>query len=415
MSFPRSSSQAHPAALTGTLPKTRRWLAGAALLTGLVALSACAPQASGPSYAPAPTAGLPTLPPPPPRSKVAVLLPLTGQNAALGQSLLNAAQLALFEQGEPGFEFLPRDTGGTAAGAAEAARAAMAEGARVIVGPLTAQETAAVASPARAAGVPMLPFTNDGSQAAQQVWPLGITPAQQVRRVVAAANAQGVRRFALAAPNGALGRQMAEALRGAASDLGLPAPVIETYPAAAAPGVVAVEVARRIGATDPDAPAESRTEMLLLGESGARARDFAAGLASAGAAMPPLRLAGHALWGHDESMGQQPALAGAWFPGPDPAARGHFDSRYEAAFGERPARVVGVAYDAAALAARALRNQPPGAAAQMPLGEVVLGADGALRLNPGGQVQRALAVYAIAPGAPPGVAAPAELPGTAGF
>ncbi|MFC7608321.1 hypothetical protein [Teichococcus aestuarii] len=51
----------------------------------------------------------------------------------------------------------------------------------------------------------------------------------------------------------------------------------------------------------------------------------------------------------------------------------------------------------------------------MPLGEVVLGADGALRLNPGGQVQRALAVYAIAPGAPPGVAAPAELPGTAGF
>ncbi|MFC7608322.1 penicillin-binding protein activator [Teichococcus aestuarii] len=224
-----------------------------------------------------------------PRSKVAVLLPLTGQNAALGQSLLNAAQLALFEQGEPGFEFLPRDTGGTAAGAAEAARAAMAEGARVIVGPLTAQETAAVASPARAAGVPMLPFTNDGSRAAQQVWPLGITPAQQVRRVVAAANAQGVRRFALAAPNGALGRQMAEALRGAASDLGLPAPVIETYPAAAAPGVVAVEVARRIGATDPDAPAESRTEMLLLGESGARARDFAAGLASAGAAMPPLR------------------------------------------------------------------------------------------------------------------------------
>ncbi|KAA2212422.1 penicillin-binding protein activator [Teichococcus oryzae] len=393
----------------------RRGLAALAF-SAVVALSACAPQVSGPSYPPAAGyGGLPAQPPQPPREKVALLLPLSGPQAALGPELLNAAQLALFEQGGPGFEFVPRDTGGSAAGAADAARRAIAEGARVIVGPLTGSETAAVAGPARAAGIPVLPFTNDASQAATNVWPLGLTLEQQVRRVAGAAHEAGVRRFGLAAPDNALGRQMAAALRGAARDLGLAAPAVELYPAAAQPSLMAREVAQRIGAVPDAGPEESRVEMLILGESGARARDFAAGLVAAGAAVPPLRLAGHALWGSDESLTQQPALAGAWFPGPDPAARMQFDSRYEAAFGTRPARVVGVAYDAAALAARAMRSASPGAPPAMPVGETVLGADGALRLAPGGQVQRALAVYALSPGAVPATVAPADLPGGVGF
>ncbi|MDJ0386858.1 penicillin-binding protein activator [Roseomonas sp. E05] len=390
----------------------------AMLLGAVVGLAACAPQVPGTAYPPAPQAGAPALPPQPAREKVALLLPLSGPNAALGQPLLNAAQLALFEQGGPGFEFLPRDTGGTPAGAAAAARAAMSEGARILVGPLTAQETAAVAGAARSAGVPVLPFTNDANQAGPEVWPLGLTPEQQVRRVVAAAQGQGVRRFGLAAPDGALGRQMAAALRGAAQDLGLPAPVVELYPAAAAPSLAARDMAPRIApAPDaaPDAPPGSGVEMLLLGESGARARDFVGGLTGAGAAVPPLRLAGLAVWAYDEGLTQQPALAGAWFPGPDPAAHNQFESRYQAAFGEKPARVAGVAYDAAALAARAMREAAAGGMPRMPVGEIVLGADGALRLNPGGRVQRALAVYALSPGAPAAPVAPAELPGELGY
>ncbi|WP_158601017.1 ABC transporter substrate-binding protein, partial [Teichococcus wenyumeiae] len=103
-----------------------------------MALSACAQQVPAPYYggvAPLPQGQ--ALPPEPQRAKVALLLPLTGSNAQLGQAMLNAAQLALFEQGSPGFEFVPRDTGSTAQGAAEAARAAIAGGARVLVGPLT--------------------------------------------------------------------------------------------------------------------------------------------------------------------------------------------------------------------------------------------------------------------------------------
>ncbi|MDB5369477.1 MAG: hypothetical protein JWP20_1035 [Roseomonas sp.] len=380
-------------------------------LGALVALSACAQQAPGPGFGSiAPGAGALLPPAPPPRTQVALLLPLTGGNAALGQSMLNAAQLALFEQGAPGFEFVPRDTGGTAQGAAEAARAAIATGARVLVGPLTAAETSAAAIPARAAAVPMLPFTNDANQAAPLVWPLGITPTQQMRRLVAAAHAQGAQRFALAAPSGGFGQQLAAGLRSAASDLGLPPPLILTYPATAAPGLAARDVATKLVPAEDGTPA---ADVLILGEGGARVREFAAGLVAGGAMAPPLKLAGTVLW-QDAGLAQEAALNGAWYPGPDPSARAQFDSRFESAFGAKPSRVVGVAYDAAAIAARAVRGQPD-MVPQMPVGEMILGADGALRLGPGGQVQRALAVFALVPGLEGQVVQPAELPGTAAF
>ncbi len=383
-------------------------------LGALVALSACAPQASGPvlgggGVAPGPGAALP--PAPPPRAKVALLLPLTGGNAPLGQAMLNAAQLALFEQGAPGFEFVPRDTGGTAQGAAEAARSAIASGARVLVGPLTSAETAAASVPARAASVPMLPFTNDAHQAAPLVWPLGITPAQQMRRLVAAANAQGATRFALASPGGAFGRQLAAGMESAAKDLGLPAPLVISYPGAAAPAMAARDVAQQLQPAEGGAP---RAEVLVLAEAGGRAREFASGLVAAGLAVPPLKLAGTSLWAQDTGLAQEAALSGAWYPGGDPNARAQFEGRYQAAFGERPSRVVGVAYDAAAIAARAIRGQPD-VVPPMPIGDMILGADGALRLGPNGEVQRALAVFSVAPGAEGQVVQPAELPGSVAF
>ena len=44
--------------------------------------------------------------------RVALLLPLSGKNAALGQAMLNAAQQAVFDIAPPNFELVPRDTGG---------------------------------------------------------------------------------------------------------------------------------------------------------------------------------------------------------------------------------------------------------------------------------------------------------------
>ncbi|MBN8898914.1 MAG: penicillin-binding protein activator, partial [Rhodospirillales bacterium] len=159
------------------------------VLFGTLALAACG---SGGSYGPAGTG--PTVLGTPAAnasahggSRVAILLPLSGPRADLGQAMLQAAQLALPAPDSPPLSV--KDTRGTPEGAAAAAQQAMAEGVGIILGPLTSAETAAVAPIARNAGVPVLAFTNDPSQAQPGVWTLGITPGQQIRRLLAATQA----------------------------------------------------------------------------------------------------------------------------------------------------------------------------------------------------------------------------------
>ncbi|MCS6930673.1 MAG: penicillin-binding protein activator [Acetobacteraceae bacterium] len=342
------------------------------------------------------------LPPEAPREQVALLLPLSGPNAPLGEAALAAAQLALFERGGPGIELVPHDTGGTSLGAAQAARAALAGGARAIVGPLTAPEARAVGPLARQAGAPVFAFTNDPTVAGPSLWPLGISPDQQVRRLVGHAAAGGARRLALVAPEGPFGRALAEALRAATRQAGLPEPLVAIYPPAAAPGVVARDVLQRAG----DAPPEA----VLIGEAGERAGEMAAALVGAGLAVPPARLLGSALWHGEPRIASEARLAGAVFPGPDPGARARFESRFEGAFGTRPSRIAATAYDATAIGIAALRARP----AEAPVGEELAGADGPLRLGPNGQVLRGLALFAIEPGLEPRLVepAPAAAPGS---
>jgi ABC-type branched-subunit amino acid transport system substrate-binding protein len=355
----------------------------------LLGLAACAPQSPAPGFVG--TARPIGAPQPAPLARAALLLPLSGQAAPLGQAMLNAATMALFDEAPTSVEFLPRDTAGTPAGAAAAARQALADGARAIIGPLTSAEAAAVAPVARGAGVPMVAFTNDAQRTGENAWVLGITPQQQVRRIVSATAREGAQRFVLAAPNTEFGRALADGLRSAASDLRLPPPAIALHPASADPAMAA-------GAARAAAP---QADALLLGEGGERARRFVAAYAAEARAaladgVAPSQgpeLLGTALWLNDPVLRAEGALAGARFPGPDSTARARFEQRYAEAFRDAPPRVAATAYDTAALTARALRSGAP-------LGTVTAsgafdGADGPVRLLPGGQTLRGLAIYTL--------------------
>jgi outer membrane PBP1 activator LpoA protein len=82
----------------------------------------------------------------------ALLLPMTGQDSALGQNMARAASLVVQDSADgqlPAF-----DTKDTAEGASAAAAQALAGGARMLLGPLRADQTPAVL--AMAGGVPVV-------------------------------------------------------------------------------------------------------------------------------------------------------------------------------------------------------------------------------------------------------------------
>ncbi|HET6519937.1 MAG TPA: ABC transporter substrate-binding protein, partial [Geminicoccaceae bacterium] len=122
----------------------------------LLALAGCA-SPSVPPPAPAPQPPAAELPPAEPR--IGLLLPLSGSAQPLGEDMLQAAQMALFDVGENELVLLPRDTRGTPDGAAAAARAVLSDGAGLIIGPVFSESVSAVAGVVRqhAAALPPAP------------------------------------------------------------------------------------------------------------------------------------------------------------------------------------------------------------------------------------------------------------------
>ena len=345
-----------------------------------------------------------------------MLLPLTGPNAELGQAMLRAAQLSLDQPGAPTLD--AHDTAGTPTGAAEAARRALAAGAGLILGPLTAGETAAAAQVAKAGGVPVLAFTSDAAQAQPGVWTLGITPAQQVRRLVLAVQAEGKTRVAAVLPSNAFGDAMSGGLMGAAAGAGLPEPKVVRY----GNGFAALNTAlkdvsgysSRRGAIEQQqqeararGDADSRREAaelgrqtpppapidaLLLGAAGDSLGQAIPLLAFYDIAPDRVRILGPALWAREAS--RLSGIAGAWYAAPDPAQRAPFEQAYSAKYNAPPRELTSLAYDAAGVARVAADTGgfTPRALARP---EGFAGADGLLALLPDGQVRRGLAIFEI--------------------
>jgi ABC-type branched-subunit amino acid transport system substrate-binding protein len=353
----------------------------------------------------------------PPGRTVALLAPLTGPNAARGEALVNAAKLALSLQGAPPLDV--RDTGGTAQGAAAAAQQALAAGAGLIIGPLTSQETAAVAGPARQAGVAVLAFTSDPAQAQPGVWVLGLTPYQQVRRLVASAAAQGKTRFAAVLPETEFGHAMAAALGRATVAAGLAAPDIRFHGTAMAtinttmrdisgyasrrgPLDAQIRAARRENtaagrsraaqlarAAIPPAPFDA----LLLADVGEQLSAVASLLSYYDLDPPAVRVLGPALWASPRARGGA-ALNGAWYAAPDAAARSGYNANYQAAYGAPAPGLSDFAYDAAAIA-NVLAKEGGYSVAALCRPEGFAGVDGVLALQPDGTVHRGLALFEI--------------------
>ena len=334
-----------------------------------------------------------------PAQKVTLLLPLTGQNAELGRGMLRAAQVALDGPDAPVLDV--RDTGGTPAGAAAAVRASLAAGAMLVIGPLTAAETEAVAPITRAANVPVLAFTSDVTLAQPGVWPLGITPAQQVNRLVGAVQEEGRGRIAAVLPQNAFGDALASGLQTATG--GLTTPRVVRHPAAGplAPALNEVaDTAARHGPPDiqPDPATPTPPvpfDTLLLGAAGPPLLQ-ALPLSKYDIAAPEpggagVRVLGTGIWARDAA--RLGGLTGAWYAAPDPAARATFNRVYSEKYKSQPRDLTSLAFDAAGIArVVAPSGFAPGSLMRA---EGFTGADGVVALGPEGQVRRGLAVFEL--------------------
>jgi branched-chain amino acid transport system substrate-binding protein len=335
-----------------------------------------APQpAEAPPPAPAPITG---------KVNVALLLPLSGPSGALGQAMLNAAEMALFDVADDRLTLLSADTQGTPEGAAAAAQSMLQQGAQLILGPLLATEVEAVTPLAQAAHVPMIAFSTATQLAGNGTYLMGFLPREEIDRITAYAHAHGHDRFAVFAPRSPYGEIAVDAFRNAVTQAGATLVRADFYDVS---GVDFGPAVRRFAAAGVDFDA------LLLPEGGARLRALAPQLPYFNIDPDQVKLLGTGLW-DEPGLGTEPSLEGGWFAAPPADARHAFVDRYREIFHQVPPRLTTLGYDASALAA-ALSRQPQGAdfsAAAITSPSGFSGLDGIFRFRPDGLVQRGLAV-----------------------
>ena len=189
------------------------------------------------------------------RHRVALLVPMSGPNAAVGQSIANATTLALMDTRTDKIRITTYDT---APGAAAAANRALAEGNRLILGPLLAEDARIVGPIAARTNVPVISFSNDASVAGNGVYIMGYNPNQSIERVVGFAHDKGLSQFAALIPRGTYGERAGNALLRAVEQAGGTVVSMQTFDRS--PGSITAAVKKLQASSSYDA--------LLIADSG---------------------------------------------------------------------------------------------------------------------------------------------------
>jgi ABC-type branched-subunit amino acid transport system substrate-binding protein len=354
------------------------------------------------------------------KTKVGILLPLSGPDEELGQEMLRASQMAVFDVADDRFLLMPRDTAGTPDGAASAGREMLARGAQLLLGPLFSESVSAAAGAAREAGVNMVAFSNNRAVAGNGSYLIGLLPREQVLRIVNYAHSQGVLRYAALAPDTPYGRQVVADLTEAVAAVG--GTLVRTAFFSDDPDDISGAV-REVAEYDARVAAleELRAELTAKGEDighlktldtwgdvdfdalfvpsgGAQLRQIAALLPFYDVDTSKVRLLGMETW-RTAGLGREPALVGAWFAAPITDTREDFEARYRELYGRTPHSLAVLAYDATALAAVLSRvdNGPSFDTEALTSPNGFAGAGGIFRFLPSGEVQRGLAVLEVEP------------------
>jgi len=279
---------------------------------------------------------------------VSLLLPLSGDRtlAEVGRSLANASKLAIgFVEANPNIAenitITLRDTGDSAAGASQAANAAIASGAKLILGPLKGDQVSAAGMVARASGVPLIGFANNPTLAGQGVYLLAVLPDMEMKRALTFLMGQGRRGPAGAFPATPYGESLATAFRQQSVAAGFAPGGVYTYSSA---GEAAQIVAQAKGQID-----RGLIDAFFIPER-ASAVAFANALAAAGVRGDAVQIVGSADWAGDGALLASPVLNGAVYPAIDEAGFNAIAGDYQRQFGGRPHPMATIAYTATILA-----------------------------------------------------------------
>ena len=325
---------------------------------------------------------------------VALLVPGGSGQASdelLARSLQNAARLAISDLGGVQIDLRVYNTAGSPAQAQAMAIQAVDEGALIILGPVFAQEANAAGVAVAARGINVLSFSNNPDIAGGNVFVLGPTFINTAERLASFAVRQGKSRMMIVHDRNTAGDLGKAAIQRGVSAAGGSVVAVGSYEfsqngvVSAAPGIVA---AARTNAADA---------IFLTADTAGALPLISQLLKENGLDPEATRYIGLTRWDIPAATLALPGVQGGWFALPDPALYAQYQARYQAAFGEAPHPISGLAYDGIAAIGALVKRGNAGAltASALTQGAGFVGVNGIFRLRGDGTNDRGLAVAQV--------------------
>ena len=146
--------------------------------------------------------------------KVGVMLPLSGENSEIGNLILNAIEMAIFQTQENKLEIHIKDTEAKPDRAKKVLSELINEGVKVIIGPLFSKSLAAIQSEVTENNINIFALTNNINLRNKGIWIFGVDPQAQTEKVLRYALEKGSKKIAALLPQNAYGLLLFDTITG---------------------------------------------------------------------------------------------------------------------------------------------------------------------------------------------------------
>ncbi len=325
---------------------------------------------------------------------VALLVPAGSGNSGdevLARALHQAAELAIADLHGVKIDLRVYNTGGSPAQAARVATQAVDEGAKIILGPVFAEAANAAGVAVASRGVNVLSFSNNTDIAGGNVFVLGPTFPNTADRLARYAASKGKRRIMVVHEQTTSGDVGARAIERATARSGAVMAGSTSFPFSQQ-GVIDAIPAIATKAKNGEVDA-----LFLTADTAGALPLLAQMLPEQGVSPNMVKFLGLTRWDIPPATLLLPGVQGGWFALPDPNLNQQFQSRYQAAFGEPPHPISGLAYDGIAAIGALVRSGNSEALTRGALtqGAGFVGVNGIFRLRADGTNERGLAVAEV--------------------
>lgn len=328
-------------------------------------------------------------------TKVALLLPLTGNAQKLGRAMSEMAELSLLNANNPQIKLLIYDTTDNIMTAQNITREAINKGAKLIIGPVFSQATMAIKDVAINNKINLISFSNDPSLENQGIFTLGFSFDAQIRKIAQYTLSKGINQFYTLLPANSYGRNVAEILRDTV--ISNEGNVVKTEFYTNNIDELEIAVESVVTAIKNNLSSQENTpnrQALFIPEGGNQLKSILKLLSKHQLDFNQIQLLGTGQWDDYDTLVLD-QLNGAWFAGSYTKERKLLEEMFNKEYGYIPPRLSILAYDAVSLASVLVKKQSFNK-------ETLInkngfrGIDGIFRFNNNGNTERNLDILTIA-------------------